>query len=1587
MKIKPIYVFDNMYSTGLDQVPVEAIILVKDDGHGEVSQYIKQTNVGVTSATKIIDVVSNSNILTLVSSSVNTLSELDDVIPLDQGVTENQILMWDRNIGNWRPADLPVTQEINGYLTKINDGYVILDTDKSNKGHAGKDSVDLSISTYGANKGAIGEKSVALGADSAASGTDSVAIGHGTKAVRDGSTAIGSFNEGVEADSVLEIGIGTGEADRKTGLSVKANGTVVAKNATTANISSNEKALTTKEYVDQITAASGTLLSLDNIGDVSASGAVAGDSIFFNDATGNWEHGQPESNIVIPKDNGYVVAPLVTPEKGSIGQDSIDVSKTTTAGKGATGSHAFSAGDNTEASGSGSTSFGAATIASGDNSVSSGLATEASGENATATGNTTKATGADSFAAGAGTESAGARSVAIGNGNKTSVDDATVLGSFANDTADIALNVGIGTDSANRKDGFTVMKNGTIVAPELVLTPSSTNKTLANKEYVDSRTSTAAGHLIIKDDGFIVEGMDTSKKGTTGEKSIDLSDATTGTVRGPTGLNSLSEGLNTTASGDYSHSEGNNTEASGFAAHADGNQSLARGRFANASGDNTEALGEASNAMNHHTEADGFASTSIGSNTRATADASFAGGLGTISQYDNATVVGQYNDPTGTITIFQVGIGTEDANRKNGLNIELNGVVSSPEATTADIGMNPKALITKEFMESAIAALNLSFASTDLTDTNLAGRNDFDVIMWDATNGVWIPSSMIDFAARGLIVVRNLNDIQNVDIVYAEDNDALVWDNSDRKWKNKNLDLIVNNNLVKAGLGYRIADFPTAHKAPTGDYALDLSYSQSGSNLGASGSYSFAIGNETAARQEGAFAEGLHTVAEEYASHAEGNHSIASGNTAHAEGNYTHAEGIASHSSGDHTVASGNYSNASGKDTIASGESSSANGRSTISSGTNSFAVGIFSQATANSAFASGNGSIASGANSSAFGKTAKSVGSNSFAIGQLTEANGVESFAGGNSSVAGGIGSLAFGNLSTAAANYSIAIGENASATAINAISIGNNTTAVGESSVALGDNTTAEGQGSFAEGSSTTAHGANSHAEGALTSANGIASHSEGANTVSSGDFSHAEGNGTDSSGTYSHAEGLDATASGSAAHAQGRATVASGDYSLATGRATVASGENSSAFGLSSHANGIGSIAAGNNSVSDGDYSFAFGSGIKSSHNNQYSIGMFNDDTNASITFSIGIGSDDSNRKNGLSVINNGMVFADTVTNGQIYAQAENSKILVTKEWANSKVALEQITENAQTGFRHNLADTANYGDIGLSAFDLSISTVASTTNGATGAYSFATNENTIASGVNSVAMVGGTASDSYSIAIGQGAEATASNSISIGHGAKTINSDSIAIGHYNVGTSTDTVLEVGIGSSGSRSNGLEIYSNGNITAPNMLKANITGNKDLTSKEYVDDTVAAEIQAYKDTVVIGDMNDVTTSGVVNNQVLVWSNGTSQWENKTATISLMSDVDTETVAPATGDTLVFDGSNWVTYTPKVEQDSDHTATDGQTDFVISNVVVSRVKVFANGERIKSTEYTISDDGTDTTVSFDTGRSSGDWVLLEYLA
>ncbi|RED42123.1 trimeric autotransporter adhesin [Winogradskyella eximia] len=350
-----------------------------------------------------------------------------------------------------------------------------------------------------------------------------------------------------------------------------------------------------------------------------------------------------------------------------------------------------------------------------------------------------------------------------------------------------------------------------------------------------------------------------------------------------------------------------------------------------------------------------------------------------------------------------------------------------------------------------------------------------------------------------------------------------------------------------------------------------------------------------------------------------------------------------------------------------------------------------------------------------------------------------------------------------------------------------------------------------------------------------------------------------------SYSSSASTTKGASGLLSTAMGIGTTASGQYSTAMGRTTIASGFFSTAMGIVTTASGNRSTAMGNRTIAE-----SYG---------QTSLGIYNVATTPISTTAfnasdqllvVGNGANGANRSNALTILKNGTITAPSFD----IAEITDAKALVTKEYADASIAnaastgLEAIDEGNGLGLVKVGRVEANYGNIGNGAVDLSISTSASTTRGATGQGSTAMGSSTTASGYASTAMGQSTiAQGDWSTAIGEGTTASGFFSTAMGWNTTANAYYSTAMGRYNVGggsgfnnIATDPLLEVGNGaSSANRSNALTILKNGTIIAPSFDIAEITDDKALVTKEFADAN-------YIDAMFSGDYYDLSNipSGV---------------------------------------------------------------------------------------------------------------------------
>jgi len=159
------------------------------------------------------------------------------------------------------------------------------------------------------------------------------------------------------------------------------------------------------------------------------------------------------------------------------------------------------------------------------------------------------------------------------------------------------------------------------------------------------------------------------------------------------GEGSVAEGIDTTASGIYSHAEGAETTASGPNAHAEGAGTTASKRQAHAEGYKTNAIEGQTHAEGAGTTASGSCAHAEGSKTTASGHFSHAGGANTTAEYNSCTAIGRYNveyDPVNNKNTlgyyFVIGKGTSNTARANALRITATAAygVSSWNASGAD---------------------------------------------------------------------------------------------------------------------------------------------------------------------------------------------------------------------------------------------------------------------------------------------------------------------------------------------------------------------------------------------------------------------------------------------------------------------------------------------------------------------------------------------------------------------------------------------------------------------------------------------------------------------------------------------------------------------------------------------------------------------------------------------------------------------------------------------------------------------------------------------------------------------------------------
>jgi len=128
-----VFLFDDMTSTGVDTVPVDSIVLVKDDGSGKTIEGIKISNGSLDSSSTVSDLVNNTSLFKASDNVTLPLGSISDVTL--SSVSDGQSIKWDEANSKWinytptsgAAATIDYLNDVNNVeITDIANGQVIV---------------------------------------------------------------------------------------------------------------------------------------------------------------------------------------------------------------------------------------------------------------------------------------------------------------------------------------------------------------------------------------------------------------------------------------------------------------------------------------------------------------------------------------------------------------------------------------------------------------------------------------------------------------------------------------------------------------------------------------------------------------------------------------------------------------------------------------------------------------------------------------------------------------------------------------------------------------------------------------------------------------------------------------------------------------------------------------------------------------------------------------------------------------------------------------------------------------------------------------------------------------------------------------------------------------------------------------------------------------------------------------------------------------------------------------------------------------------------------------------------------------------
>lgn len=296
----------------------------------------------------------------------------------------------------------------------------------------------------------------------------------------------------------------------------------------------------------------------------------------------------------------------------------------------------------------------------------------------------------------------------------------------------------------------------------------------------------------------------------------------------------------------------------------------------------------------------------------------------------------------------------------------------------------------------------------------------------------------------------------------------------------------------------------------------------------------------------------------------------------------------------------------------------------------------------------------------------------------------GFASTGSGSGNISSGLGNFVSGAGNTIQGDFGSAFGSGNNIFNQNSMVWGAGNSATGISSTAWGGFNTSSGNGATTWGTGNTADNLNSTAWGD--------------SNTSSGDNSTVWGVGNSVSGLRSTAWGMDNIVSGTSATAWGKDNTASGLRSTVWGDRNTASTLNATAWGEDNAADGIRSTVWGEDNTAYGSSSTVWGEDNYARSDMETSLGRYNySSTSGAATnwvstdqiFSIGIGADDTNRQNAVTILKNGKTAINKNVPEHIFeVEANETEDIIFKTTAgNIDVIIDGVDGNNSLDFRES------------------------------------------------------------------------------------------------------------------------------------------------------------------------------------------------------------------------------------------------------------------------------------------------------------